>query len=201
MAINTLLTSLIADVYSVTGRPDLEAETKLAVKAATLKAHQSDYYFKDLLETGIQFATAEYLQDADLRVIIPNFRNIRYARRYDTSGTGKDAEFYTILTPGELLDSYGNDKSNVAYMAGTVLKIKSRVKLDHLLIGVYVSPAITDDTYSSWVATDHPYAVIFEAARLVFKQIGFDEQSTTFEKLAAEQFIELRMNNIQAVGY
>ena len=46
-------TSLLNDVYTITNRPDLIAETKLAVKQATLKMHQSDYYPKDLFETGI----------------------------------------------------------------------------------------------------------------------------------------------------
>ena len=52
-------TELCNDVYTMTKRPDLVAETKLAVKAATLKAHQSDFYPKDIYETGIQFSRSE----------------------------------------------------------------------------------------------------------------------------------------------
>ena len=46
---------LLADVYTLTNRSDLIAETKLAVKMATLKMHQRDYFYKDIRETGIQF--------------------------------------------------------------------------------------------------------------------------------------------------
>lgn len=192
---------LQTDVYAITNRPDLVAETKLAVKAATLKAHQSDFYFKDLFETGIQFSTADYTQQLDVKSIIPRFRTLKYIRRYDNTGTGKAAEYYPILTPNELLDSYGVDKQSVAYVAGTTLNIKSFNLLQYALLGVYLNPDITDLNYTSWVATDHPYCIEFEAARLVFKQIGFDEQAAAFEKLAMEQFAELKLNNIQAVGY
>jgi len=193
--------SLVSEVYDVTNRPDLESETKLAVKAATLKAHQSDFYYKDLFETGIYFSSSEFNQQIELRTLIPRFRAMKYVRRYDQSGTGRAAEYYSILTPGELLDSYGNDRTNVAYMAGTELSIKGFVTFDRLLLGCYLNPDITEAGYNSWVALDHPYVIVFEAARLLFKQIGFDEQAAAFEKLAAEQFAELRINNIQAVGY
>jgi len=42
------LAQLSTDVIALTKRPDLVAETTLAVKMATLKAHNSDYYPRDL---------------------------------------------------------------------------------------------------------------------------------------------------------
>ena len=42
------LAALLADVYSLTTRPDLVAESTVAVRKATLKAHLSDYFFRDL---------------------------------------------------------------------------------------------------------------------------------------------------------
>ena len=192
---------LCSDVYTITNRPDLIAETALAVKAATLKLHQSDFYFKDIFETGIQFDTAEYTQQLDIRNVIPLYRALKYLRRYDNSGTGRAAEYYKILTPNELVDSYGNDKTGVAYAAGLVLNIKSANLLQYAILGVYVDPNVTTAGYNSWIAADHPFAIEFEAARLLFKQIGFDEQSAAFERLAGEQLAEVKINNIQAVGY
>lgn len=46
---------LVADVYTLTNRPDLVGETVLAVQAATLKAHQSDDYIYDFREQSIVF--------------------------------------------------------------------------------------------------------------------------------------------------
>jgi len=197
----TTLTDLCADVYTITNRPDLVNETKLAVKAATLKMHQSDYYYRDLLEQGIAFDTSDYTQQFDIYSVFPNYRALKYIRRYDNSSTGAAKEFFEILTPTAILDAYGNDRTGVAYVAGTVVNIKSFYQFQYALIGIYTNPDITDDGYSSWIADTSKYAIVFEAARVVFKQIGFDEQSTTFQALVAEQVAMLKVTNINSVGY
>ena len=84
----SIFTDLCDDVYTITNRPDLINETKLAVKAATLKIHQSDYYYRDLIEQGIAFLTSDYIQQFDIYSLFPNYRALKYIRRYDNSGTG-----------------------------------------------------------------------------------------------------------------
>ena len=108
---------LCADVYTITNRPDLVAETKLAVRSATLKAHQSDFYPRDIVESGIQFLSSDYIQQFNVYDIFPLYRALKYLRRYDSSGTGSAAEFYEILTTGEVLDSDGNYRTGIAYIA------------------------------------------------------------------------------------
>ena len=51
----SILLIFVMMYHTITNRPDLINETKLAVKAATLKIHQSDYYYRDLIEQGIAF--------------------------------------------------------------------------------------------------------------------------------------------------
>lgn len=197
----TTLTDLCNDVYTVTKRPDLISETKLAVKAATLKLHQSDFYFRDIFETGIQFDTAAYTQQLNIATLIPRYRALKYLRRYDSSGSGSPMEFLEVLSPTNILDDYGVDKVGIAYAAGTVLNIKCGVPIQYALLGVYVNPDVTDIGYESWLANNHPFAIVFEAARVVFKQIGFDEQSAAFERLTLEQLALVKAANIQAEGY
>lgn len=192
---------LLDEVYTVTKRPDLIAETKLAVKAATLKLHQSDFYFKDLFETGISFSDSAYIQQLDIKVIIPRFRALKYLRRYDNSGSGAAAEFFTILSPTQTLDEYGLEQSGIAYMAGSSLNIKSATAFQYALLGVYLNPSIVESNFVSWIADDHPYAIVFEALRVLFKQIGYDEQAAAYERLAGEQLAEVKMAGIQAEGY
>lgn len=193
-------TELCADVYTITSRPDLVAETKLAVKAATLKAHQSDYYFKDLYETGIQFSTSDFIQQLDVGTVLPRFRSLKYLRKYDSSGTGAPGKFFNIIPPELIQDAYKVDRTDVAYVAGTTLNIKSATQFQYALLGVYQNPVIDEATYSSWIAAQFPYVIVFESARLLFKQIGYDEQASQFEALVKEQFVELKLNNIEAVG-
>lgn len=191
---------LLQEVYNLTKRADLVSETKSAIKAATLKAHASDFYSKDIFESGIEWDTAGYTQSIDYISLISNFRAFKYVRRAENA-TDDSGAFFTILTPDEVLDSYGVNKTEIAYVAGRILQLRSSVQFQYALLGCYVFPIVREEAYSSWVAQMFPYAIVFEAARVVFKTIGFDEQAAQYEKLVAEQFTELRMSALTDVGY
>jgi len=183
-----------------TNRPDLVAETKTAVKAATLKAHKSDYYSKDIHETGVIFDTADYKQSLDIISFVTNFRALKYLRRVEDENDEVGA-FFCILTPEETLDSYGYNKTDIAYVAGRMIEIKASVEFNKMLLGCYVQPIVRTGAYASWVAEQHPYAIIREAARVLFKTIGYDEQSAAYERLVAEEYALLRMSALSDVGY
>jgi hypothetical protein len=76
---------LLQEVYNITSRDDLVDMTKSAVKAATLKAHQSDFYSKDIYETPIEFAATSYVHSLDIISLIPNYRALKYLRKFDTT--------------------------------------------------------------------------------------------------------------------
>lgn len=196
-----VLNELIQSVYDATKRPDLVAETKLAVKSATLKAHQTDFYPKDILETGIQFDGSAYVQQINMQANFPRYRAMSYFRRYDNSGSGEAKEFFELVSPFDLVDDYGVDKTNVVYSAGLILNIKSAVPMQYALVGFYQNPSISDTTFESWIAVDHPFYIVYEAARLVFKQIGYDEQSAAMDKLAAEHLALIKLSGVQTGGY
>lgn len=191
---------LVQEVYNLTNRPDLVNETASAVRAATLKAHKLDFFSKDIYETGIEWPTADYRQSIDYPLLVSNFRAFKYVRRvtdeFDDAGT-----FFDIITPEELLDSYGVGKVDIAYVAGRVLELRSSVIFSKALLGCYVLPIVREGAYSSWVAEQHPFAIVYEAARVLFKQISYDEQSAAFERLVAEEFSLLRSSAIPDVGY
>jgi hypothetical protein len=194
------LTELIAEVYVLTNRPDLVAETASAIKAATLKAHKTDFYSKDIYETGISFTESSYKQSLDYITLISNFRALKYLRKADNL-TDDSGIFFTVLTPEETIDSYGINRTDIAYVAGRVLEIRSSTEFQYGYLGCYVLPIITAAGYSSWVADLSPFAIIYEACRVVFKSIGYDEQSNTFTRLVAEEYELLRMSGLADVGY
>lgn len=190
---------LQSDIIALTKRPDLVAETKLAIKAATLKAHQSDYYYKDLYEAGLHFATSSYLQQLEYRSLFPRFRSMKYLRKSDISGM--EGDFFNLLTPAQVLDEYGLSKSDIYYVAGAAIQIKSSNNFQYAFMGMYLNPDITEAGYSSWVALDHPFYIVYEAAVSIFKTIGYDEQASLYSKMAAEQLQLVKTSNILAEGY
>lgn len=194
------LAELIAEVYSITGRPDRVAETLSAVKSATLKAHQSDYYYKDEFESGIAFNTSDYVQNLDYRALLPRWRAIKYLRKYDAVA-GTPGKRLTLVTPETVFDDYALQKQDIFYVAGAYVQINSSTQEQYYLLGCYLNPDITETGYNSWVALDHPYAIIMDAAATVFKAIGKDNEAAAYRNLVAEQITMLRQANIVANGF
>lgn len=218
---------LVAAVYTLTNRPDLVNETATAIKAATLRAHHSDFYYKDIVEVAANFTNLTYLQQIPLG-FFSSFRALKYIRKYYPGATINnpppqdqnpnnfpplfgsyytpganlpDGRFFEIITPEEVLNSYGVNKIDVAYLAGQTIQIRSGDAFQYVLCGYYQHPNVTPDGYSSWVANENPYAIIYAATAIVFKTIGYDEQNQMYSGLMAEEIAMLQMSNIQAVGY
>lgn len=188
---------LVADVITITNRPDLIDLTKLAVRHATLKAHKLDFFPKDIYETGIQWQTPAYIQSLEYRNLVPRWRALKYLRKYDfTASPGKAGEIFKVITPELILDEYEFQKDNVCYLAGESLEIRSNTKDAYMLLGCYRHPDTTEANYDSWIALDQPSAIVYEAARSVFKQIGFDEQAKEMQSEVADQFTILRQEII-----
>jgi hypothetical protein len=194
--------SLVADVYTLTNRPDLVAETALAVKAATLKMHKSDFYFKDLFESGVQFDQIDYLQTLKYRLLFPKYRALKYIRKFDASvAPGLPGKFYEIISPEEVLDSYKIQRNDVAYVAGSVIQVRSSTKDQYCLMGVYLHPTVESPaTFSSWIADEQPYAIIFEAASQIYGLLENNNAQQKYTAEAADQITELKAGNIIAVG-
>lgn len=225
------LTDLQTAVYNITNRPDLVNETWTAIQAATLKAHQSDYYYKDLYETGLSFPTADYSQSLQYRSLVPLYRSLKYLRKFPTSA---EQQLYANLTVQSMFAVYSNPvngvptydgtntatadikiielenfrdyfhmaKQDVCYLAGQNIQIWMHQQIQNFLFGCYVNPQVgTQQSYSSWIALDCPFAIIYEAAAQVFKMIGKDEEAAAYRTIVPEQIELLRASNIVGNGY
>lgn len=194
------LSELQGEVYTLTGRPDQAARTLLAVRSATLKLHQVDFFPKDLFETGITFSLSAYLQQLEYRSIIPRWRALKYIRKTDVD-QADNLPFLTVITPEQVLDNYGCNRNDICYMGAEVINIRSSTELQYILLGCYLNPDVTETGYSSWIAGEFPYAVVYEAASEVFRATGRSEEAAEYRRLAAEQRQLILISNIQQVGY
>lgn len=190
----------VNNVISITGRPDLIVDIKLAIRNATLKMHQSDFYPKDIFETGVDLEQSRYIHSFDYTSVAPNMRAVSYFRRVSDS-SDQEGTFLTIITPQEILDSYNRNRNDIAYLAGRILEIRSLVSFRYGIFGCYVNPIVTEEKYSSWIAEQFPYLIEHEAARVIFKQTGYDEQAAESNRLVQEGVSLLKLSSIQAVGY
>ena len=193
------LAQLVSDVYAITNRPDMVNETNMAIRAATLKAHHLDFFYRDVQETGINFGTLNYTQSFEPRTVIPNFRATKYLRKYDS----KNSCAGMILVKKDLndiLDSYGVEYVNIYYGAGAEIQIKMNTQEQYLLFGCYIHPDVTLVGYNSWIADEYPQAIVYDAAATVFKLLTDSTSSNMYSTMTAIEYNILIANNISLEG-
>lgn len=183
------LQQLVDAVYTETNRPDLVPETLQSVLEATLSCHLADNWMCDLTEAEIVFNQASYIQLLDTSVI-PSFRQASYLRKTDVSQGSYEQNpnlipslwpqgprrynFLKEIGLSDILDEYGYEKLDVWYQAGNQINVKSSTSFQYMLLGYYKYPILdsTGATYSSWIADNLPYMIIYRAAGSLFAKIG-----------------------------
>lgn len=186
-----------AEVISLTRRPDLDTQTDSAIKNATLKAHTSDFFYKDIREIAVQFGTYQFVQNFLPTDVLPRFRKAKYIRRWSgDADTGQPLNFFEPIQIENSLDSYGIIKAEVFYMAGNLLQIRGSSTVDRVLFGAYQYPQITSAGYDSWIANEAPWAIIYGATRIIMNSIGLQEQASQIEGLMLEEYNTLRIFNV-----
>jgi hypothetical protein len=153
-----------------------------------------------MFETGVVFTSADYVQSLDYRQLLPTWRALKYIRKYDAA-TNTPGKLLELILPDNVFDDYKTQKNDIAYVAGAYIQINSSTQDQYYLLGCYLNPDITQTGYNSWIALDHPWCIIYDAAATVFKAIGKDEEAATYRALVLEQINELRISNVQAIGY
>lgn len=192
---------LVAEVISKTKRPDLQAQTESAVRAATLKAHQKEFYYKDIREEGVEFTTPAMIQSFQPDTLFPRYRAPAYVRKWnqeDWDPDGHPGDYLDKSTIGNLKNYFGFDKTNIYYQAGNRLNMRSDSDIRRILFGFYAYPNLIAEEFDSWIAREYPWAIIYDATRQIFSDISYLEQANKFEGLAAEQFAILTINNSTA---
>jgi hypothetical protein len=152
-----------------------------------------------------------HLKSIDYRLIFPLYRSLKYLRKFDPNATaytpGYDTNgvggFFTIRTPDEILDSYNQQLSDICYVAGEVIQIKSSTPIEYCLIGVYLNPVVaTAETYKSWISDEAYYAVVYKAVSILYGSVlNNPAKMRSNQQLAQEEFVMVRNSNIIAEGY
>jgi|SRR5690554_3396613 len=191
---------LVAEVVDITKRPDKVTSIESAVKTATLKAHHSDYFFNDLVEVAVEFDEPRFIQTFDPKQVVPRYRQAKYMRVWEGDINGYPKDFLEHIQVEAALDNYGYTRTNVFYMAGQFLQIRGAMPVEKVLFGCYVHPLVTpSENYNSWIADEYPGAIVYEAARTIFLQIGYQEQSRSMQALVSEQYAALGLSNVDSV--
>lgn len=194
----TTFSTILDNVYVLTKRPDLIAETKSAVKKATLKLHNKDLWEKDLKEVIVTLTPStlfRYSLDLTDAGTYPRIKKIKSIREYNAIPTGRELKLEKHDSD-DIFDDYQIERVNYFYLAGLAANLVVVSALTQIKVGYYQYPDITELTYSSWIANELPDYIAEEAARSLFKLIGKDEEFQKFEAICKENETALTMTQI-----
>lgn len=217
-------------VYTETNRPDLVQETQSAVLASIMKMHGLDFFPRDVQSGLIVFDTTAYIQELDVSSI-PRFRAFKAIRKWDPSfaqyqqnptllpplqnnsiGLPYNEQlalgFIRILDVDDVLDDYNTEKVDVGYLAGTTFYIKSSTSFQQAFCHWYAYPqmdfANNFANFNSWIAENHPYAIIYDAASSILQKIGQTDAARKYDSpqggLVADQINNLRISATTLLG-
>lgn len=198
-----LYDNMLEDVYSLTNRPDLTAETALALRAATTNVHLTDAYFRDVATSVVQLPNGTNQWGIDIPTVLPNFRGCGQVRPTDIN------QNLVVLAPehrievvelGDIYDDYGSLRTKIAYASGSTLVVRSPINSYGLAIEWFQAPNTRRTEYNSWIAQMVPTPIILWAAALVLSTNGNDEKARNF-LLQVEKFYipQLKQNFLLGV--
>jgi hypothetical protein len=187
---------LIAEITTLTKRPDLDGEMQLALRQAVRIAHKSGKYWRDLGETTITDSSSNAVQVFDIPSLAPQFRAVA------TLGSlSNERLYFNPVTIDDLLDSDGYLRQNVYWGVGTSLKLRASTPEPTYPLTYYKYPLVfPTSSFNSWIADQHSDLLILMAAAQVMGAVGEQEIRSRLEGMIPAELAELQRSNIEIVG-
>lgn len=184
-----LYDSIYQDVMTLTKRPQLDAETHVALRSATRSAHASGAYARDIATQNVQLPNASYITSLDAQILFPRLRGLASVQLLDTSFAPMSNPEITIVEFDDIRDpEYHQIKNNIAYLAGTAVNIRSYVPASGYLVGYYQMPLVQREQYNSWIAQLAPEIIVYQAAAIVFGTVGEPEKVKAYTDMVERTF-------------
>lgn len=191
-----LYDSVVADVITLTNRPDLADETAIAVRTATISVHSSTNWPRDLQTALVKLPNASNITALDIQVLFPRLRGVSSLRITDVNfdPINSDDANIEIVEMDDIYDPvYKQLRNNIAYVGGTTLNVRNYIAAYGYLVSYYSLPRVRRDDYTSWIAQLSPDAIVYQAASIVFSTNGNEEKAKSYgnmyEKLLLPQLV------------
>lgn len=167
------------DVVGLTNRPDYTTETALAIRNATLTVHLSDHFPRDIVSTDVPAATSSFVQQLDTLSLFPRFRDVSALCLRDADGNQVLTPPIEIVEVGDIYEpGYpGVRKQNIAWLAGSTINVFSNLASFGSFVDWFQSPALTRETYNSWIADSFPDPIVWYASMIVWNRSGNEKKA------------------------
>jgi len=179
---------ILAEVLSITGRPDKAAAASTAINSAISLCTMKASFAKDLVETSIPISATEYsgtVQFNNLTTpVVERFRKFKYVKAYGVKG------YLTPTSPDKVFSPNGFVQTDVYYIGGDNITYVLKNLSPSLEIGYYQYSPTLDATNNNeyWMLEVMPYVIIDLAAARIFRGIGDDASASRHQASGEEAF-------------
>lgn len=183
-AATELYDDILADVLSLTNRADLESESELALRSATLSAHAIGAFPRDAVVASVPIPNGAYIASLDAQVLFPRLRGLSSVQIMDSSLNILQDPEIEIVELGDIRDPiYKTLRNNVAYLAGSSVSVRTAILSYGYLVEYLQMPQVRRDAYNSWIAMLCPDIIIYRAASIVLATNGNMDKSEKYGKM------------------
>lgn len=186
----TTFAEMEALVVGQTRRPEVPAITQAAIRTATLRAHHTDFFYRDLTPGTLSYTPlsgAIYYDLPDVPALLPKMRSMQTLKGLETA-TITPVESLEYREMQDLYDSDNCLRQSMYTLIGDTLRIYPLLHTGLLSVSYYKNPVVTEAGYSSWIANDFPDDLAMWAAAIVFARTGFAEMAADFQRTHVEPF-------------
>ncbi len=180
-------------VLDLVKRPDKLTAAEMAVNSALSKAILKAEYTQDFVETSIPIDSTKYAQTIDLTTLSPQLTRFRKWKYVKQPGAYRYLEY---LAPDKVFQPGSFMQNDCYYMAGTNLNIIPSSTSATLEVGYYSYAPALKNNETFWLLDLCPYAIIHEAAAILFESIG-DSQSAAGNRKTGQDLLKVMEIDIQ----
>ena len=184
-------------VLEQTRRPEVPAVTSAAIRTATLRAHHTDFFVRDLSLATLSYtpSSSSFLYDfPTVSGTLVRNRAIQLLQCVDPT-TALPTENLGYRELQDLYDADNNRRPSVYTLIGDTLRIYPQSATGRLDVYYYQNPVTDSLSYSSWIADSYPDELAMWAAAIVFARTGFTEMANDFQKTHVVPFKEMLISS------
>lgn len=179
-------TDLLQEVIDETKRPDLRTRITSQIRQSTQAVHMAERWPRDLATEIVTFAQPTILGDFE-------YTNIPLFRKADAiypsvGGVKTSITAFKEVKAFSQHDVTGEMEANYWYLAGNKIVVGSQGVFEELLVTYLKNPDCLGNTYSSWIADEYPYLIVYHATASILERIGARDLAQKARSQAAEQF-------------
>jgi hypothetical protein len=168
----------------LTKRPELVAITQSAVRTATLRAHHTDFFRRDLQLAPLTYTVqpeSYYYDFPNISSSLLRLRTIKNVYSITQVG-GHQTEQLEYRESDDLYDRDGNPRRYVYTLIGDTLRCYFDIPTGLTQVYYFQNPNVTAGSYTSWIADTYPDDLAGWAAAVVMARTGFLEMAARYQE-------------------